>query len=132
METCIVETGLLRKKPCGNAAVTKCVNCETPLCAQHAVAQLSAAQKKTGAFMCKECDDARKQYDKNQAKHEKDKRDAEMMKSLANPGAPKPKAAAAAPAPAPGSAPAKDAPPAGGGGNQIPDTIEYKPEPKKK
>jgi hypothetical protein len=128
METCSIETGLLRKKPCGHAAITKCANCETPLCAQHAVAQLSAAQKKTGASMCKECDDARKQFDKNQAKHEKDKREAEMMKSFANPGMPK---KPAAPAPAAGAAPAKDAPPAGGG-DPVPDTIEYRPEPKKK
>jgi hypothetical protein len=78
--------------------------------------------------MCKECDDARKQFDKNQAKHEKDKREAEMMKSFANPGMPK---KPATPAPAAGAAPAKDAPPAGGG-DPVPDTIEYRPEPKKK
>ena len=127
METCIVETGLLRKKPCGHAAVTKCANCEVALCAQHAVAQLSAAQKKTGAFMCKECDDARRQFEKNQAdvaKHQKDKQAAEMMKSIANPPPPKPKAAAPAKPPE-GHA----APPAA---DQVPDTIEYKPEPKKK
>ena len=32
METCTVETGLLRKKPCGQPAVVKCANCERPLC----------------------------------------------------------------------------------------------------
>jgi hypothetical protein len=128
METCSIETGLLRKKPCGHAAVTKCANCETPLCAQHAVAQMSAAQKKTGAFMCKECDDAQKQFDKNQAKHEKDKRDGEMMKSLANPAPPKPKGAAPGPASAPQGKDSK--PPAAS--EPVPDTIEYRPEPKKK
>ena len=132
METCIVETGLLRKKPCGHAAITKCANCEAPLCAQHAVPQMSAAQKKTGAFMCKECDAAQKQYVKDQTKHEKEKRDAEMMKGFANAAAPKkpaaPAPAAAAPAPAPQG---KAAPPAAAS-EPIPDTIEYRPEPKKK
>ena len=127
MDTCTVETGLLRKKPCGHAAITKCANCETPLCAQHAVAQMSAAQKKTGAFMCKECDAAQKQFDKDQAKHEKEKRDAEMMKSFANPAPPKPKAASA-PAAAPQG---KDSKPAAAS-EPVPDTIEYRPEPKKK
>jgi RNase P subunit RPR2 len=64
MEHCTVETGLLRKKPCGNAAVATCANCERPLCSHHALAQLSDAGKKTGAFLCKECDDARRAYDK--------------------------------------------------------------------
>jgi hypothetical protein len=127
METCIVETGLLRKKPCGHAAITKCANCEAPLCAQHAIAQMSAAGKKTGAFMCKDCDDARRQFEKNQAgvaKQQKEKQTAEMMKSMANPPPPKPKPAA------PAAAPAKGAPPAAAS-EPIPDTIEYKPEPKK-
>ena len=55
MDPCTVETGLLRKKPCGHAAVTQCVNCERPLCAKHAVAQMTAAGKKSGKFLCKEC-----------------------------------------------------------------------------
>src|SRR3954467_8451825 len=127
METCIVETGLLRKKPCGHAGVTKCANCEAPLCAQHAIPQMSAAQKKTGTFMCKDCDDARRQFEKNQAgvaKQQKEKQTAEMMKSMANPPPPKPKPAAAAGAPGNPAAPAAASEP-------IPDTIEYKPEPKK-
>jgi len=119
METCIVETGLLRKKPCGHAAVTKCANCEVALCAQHAVAQLSAAQKKTGAFMCKECDDARRQYEKNQAS-------VAAKQSAASPAPPKPKPAAPAAAPQ-AKAPAPAAP-----SEPVPDTIEYRPEPKKK
>jgi hypothetical protein len=118
METCTVETGLLRKKPCGHASITKCANCETPLCAQHAVAQLSAAQKKTGAFLCKDCDDARRQYEKNQASVAK--------QSAASPAPPKPKGAA------PASAPQGKDPTPAGGSDQIPDTIEYKLEFKKK
>ena len=55
MDPCTVETGLLRKKPCGHAAVAQCVNCERPLCAQHAVAQMTAAGRKSGKFLCKEC-----------------------------------------------------------------------------
>ena len=39
METCTVETGLLKKKPCGQTAVTHCATCEQPLCKQHVVAQ---------------------------------------------------------------------------------------------
>jgi hypothetical protein len=60
METCTVETGLLKKKPCGHNAVTHCGNCEQRLCKQHAV-----AQKAAGKFMCKECDAARRDYEKN-------------------------------------------------------------------
>ena len=60
METCTVETGLLKKKPCGNNAVTHCANCEQPLCKQHAV-----PQKAAGKFMCKECDAARRDFEKN-------------------------------------------------------------------
>ena len=60
METCTVETGLLKKKPCGSNAVTHCANCEQPLCKQHAV-----AQKTAGKFMCKECDAARRDFEKN-------------------------------------------------------------------
>lgn len=58
MDHCTVETGLLRKKPCGHAAVTHCVNCEQSLCAQHAVPQLTETGKKTGKFLCKECEAA--------------------------------------------------------------------------
>jgi hypothetical protein len=60
METCTVETGLLKKKPCGHNAVTHCTNCEQPLCKQHVV-----AQKTAGKFMCKECDAARRDFEKN-------------------------------------------------------------------
>jgi hypothetical protein len=67
MNTCSIETGLLRKKPCGNAAVASCVNCEQQLCVEHAVAQLSEAGKRTGKFICKECAAAAKEYDKSMA-----------------------------------------------------------------
>jgi hypothetical protein len=59
MDTCTVETGLLKKKPCGNPSVTRCANCEQPLCSKHAVAQLKESGLKSGKFMCKDCDTAR-------------------------------------------------------------------------
>ena len=60
MAICQVETGLLKKKPCGQPGVTQCLNCEQALCSKHAVAQLSDAGRKTGKFLCKECFDAQK------------------------------------------------------------------------
>lgn len=54
MDTCTVETGLLRKKTCGEAAVGKCANCEQPLCSKHRVPQTSGGRK-TGGFLCPEC-----------------------------------------------------------------------------
>jgi hypothetical protein len=100
---CTIETGLFKKKPCGHASVTKCANCEQPLCKEHAV-----AQKKPGVFMCKDCDAAAKQFEKTQAdvaKQQKEKQQAEIMKSIANPAPPKPKGAPAGPAaPAAGAA----------------------------
>ena len=53
-EPCTVETGLLKKKPCGQPAVGKCANCEQPLCAKHRVPQTTAGRK-TGGFLCPEC-----------------------------------------------------------------------------
>jgi hypothetical protein len=103
-EPCTIEAGLFKKKPCGLKSVTKCATCEQPLCATHAV-----PQKKGGVFMCKECDDAAKRYDKDQAKAAKEKRDADMMKSLANPNAPKPKQSYTQPAPAAPATPAAGA-----------------------
>ena len=64
MEHCTAETGLLKKKPCGNPAVAKCANCERPLCSHHAIPQLNEQHHKTGAFLCKECDLAARDYDK--------------------------------------------------------------------
>jgi len=110
-EPCTVESGLFKKAPCGQASVAKCATCERPLCSTHAVAQLSAAQKKTGVFMCKECDAAKKDYDKTEAKQAEKKKQAEMMKSLANPAPPR---KPGSPPPAPAGAPAAHAAPAAG------------------
>ena len=96
METCTVETGLLKKKPCAKPSVTHCGNCEQPLCKDHAVPELSPTRQKTGRFMCKECAVAAKEHDKAVAT-------APVHKPVAAP-APKaaaPQAAAAKPAAAP-------------------------------
>src|SRR6478736_4677421 len=50
--TCVVEVGLLKKKPCGANAVSKCANCEIGLCSKHAVGQMSGGKK---VFLCPEC-----------------------------------------------------------------------------
>ena len=71
MDLCIVETGLLRKKPCGKPAVTHCLNCEAALCVDHAVPETSAAGKRTGKFLCQECKAALKDHEKRLAAVEK-------------------------------------------------------------
>jgi hypothetical protein len=63
MEQCTVETGLLKKKPCGEKAITKCGNCEQPLCSKHAVPQMSGG-KKTGGFLCPPCAKAWKESER--------------------------------------------------------------------
>jgi len=103
MDTCVVETGLFKKKACGQNAVTKCANCEIPLCAQHAVAPLTNG-KKTGKFMCKECDAAQKEHDKNLA--------AAPKAAAVKPAAPGAHAAGAKPAAPAAAAPAKPGAPA--------------------
>ena len=95
MDTCAVETGLLSKKPCGQPAATHCANCEMALCSKHAVPQFSNGNK-TGKFMCKECDAAKKAIDKSDALAKKQPAAA-------------PAAAAPAPKPAPAAAPAAKA-----------------------
>ena len=90
MEACTVETGLLRKVACGHTAVAKCANCEQPLCTKHAIPQLSATGKKSGAFMCGECHAAQRAIEKTEAKA-----------ATPRPAAPAAKPAAAAPAPKP-------------------------------
>ena len=67
MDTCAAEVGLLKKHPCGNAAVAKCANCEMALCTKHAVAQLNTMKQRTGKFMCEECNKAHKAADKGMA-----------------------------------------------------------------
>ena len=124
MYTCTIETGLLRKKPCGHAAVATCVSCEQHLCAEHAVPQLSEAGKRTGKFMCKECTAAAKEYEKSMAgvarSQEATKRTAfekSVREQVAAPAAAK-KPVAAAPAPAPVEQ------------SKEPDVIEFTPTPK--
>lgn len=63
MDTCTVEIGLLRKKPCGQPAVSKCANCEQAICAKHRVPQVVGGKKTTG-FLCPECARAWKQSEK--------------------------------------------------------------------
>jgi|SRR6185436_3339872 len=103
MDTCAVEVGLLKKHPCGHAAVAKCANCEMALCNKHAVALLSATKQRTGKFMCEECAKAQKAADKGMA--------AAPHHTPAKPAAPaaKPAAPAAAPKPAAPAAPAAKA-----------------------
>src|SRR5436189_2561890 len=97
MDTCAAEVGLLKKHPCGNAAVAKCANCEMALCTKHAVAQLNTMKQRTGKFMCEECNKAHKAADKG-------------MAAAPQHAAPKPAAPAAKPA-APAARPASPPPP---------------------
>src|SRR5689334_15836084 len=109
-EPCVIETGLFKKKPCGAASVTTCLNCERTLCAAHAVAETNAGGRKTGKFLCKECHAAWKEAEKN------------APPPMEKPVAPKPPAA-----PAHGVPAAKPpAPPAA-----KPAPAAAKPEPKK-
>jgi len=99
MDTCALEVGLLKKKPCGSAAVAKCANCEMALCAKHAVRQ------KNAKFMCDECSKAQRAYEKNVG----DSAPATAAPA-AKSGAPAAKPAApAAKAPAPAAKPAAPA-----------------------
>ena len=130
---CTIETGLFKKKPCGHPSVTKCTNCEQPLCKEHAV-----AQKKPGVFMCKDCDAAAKQFEKTQAdvaKQQKEKQQAELIKNMVNPAPPKPKVPHAAPAAA-GAAPKPAAPQPAAKGNPPPPAddapLEFTPSEKPK
>jgi len=112
MDTCAVEVGLLKKHPCGHAAVAKCGNCEMALCTKHAVPQLSATKQRTGKFMCEECNKAQKAADKGIAAaphHTPAKPAAPGAKPAAPAAAPKAAAPAAKPAPAPAAKPAAPA-----------------------
>lgn len=119
MDTCTVETGLLKKKPCGHAAVTHCANCEQPLCKQHAVAQ-APEPGKPRKFMCKECDAARREFEKNVPPAAPEKPAADAAKAAAPAGA-----AAAKPA-----APAKETPAAPKPDDDAP--LEFTPSKDKK
>jgi hypothetical protein len=113
METCTVESGLLRKKPCGEASVTHCDNCEQPLCVKHAIAQLTGAGRKSGKHLCKDCDAARREYEKRvgpeapAAKPAKEPAAAPAAKDANPPVAPAKKPAEPA-SPAPAASPAKE------------------------
>ena len=101
METCTEEVGLLKKKPCGKPKVVQCATCEQPLCATHAVPQVTPDGKKTGKFMCKAHYESWLRYEK----------------SKTAPAAPKPAAAAPAAKPAPAEPkPAAEAPKKDDGG----------------
>lgn len=123
MTTCTVEAGFLRKKPCGHVAIAKCLNCDQPLCIDHAVAQLSEAGHRTGKFMCKECSVAAKEQAKTLAAIER-KHGASGGSTHHAPAASHaaPKAPAAH---APASAPAAKAP-------EALDALEFTPKDGKK
>ncbi len=106
MDTCTIETGLLKKKPCGQNAVTKCANCEQPLCAKHAVSQMSGGKK---TMLCAECAKAWKQQEKTMGAVPSTPVAAKPAEA---PKAAAPKPAPAAPKPAPAPAPAAAAKPA--------------------
>ena len=97
--TCAVEVGLLKKKPCGEKAVSQCANCEIGLCSKHAVGQMSGGKK---VFLCAECSKAWKAAGDIPTA-------APVKKAEATaPAAPKPAAKAATP-PKPAAIPAKPA-----------------------
>ena len=113
-DTCTVEVGLLKKHACGATAVTKCANCEQPLCTKHAESQMSGGKK---TFLCHECARAWKKM-------------GEVSDTpAATPGAAAAPAAAKKPveAPKPPPAAAKPAPAKPAPANPAP--AEKKPEP---
>lgn len=119
MTTCTIETGLFRKKPCGHVSVARCENCEQPLCAHHAIAQLSEAGSRTGKFLCQECAAAQKDQSKamaGAARAQEEKKQAAIARGLME------KASAPAAAKPPHAArPAPDAP------AKAPDVLEFTP-----
>ncbi len=107
MEICTVETGLLKKKPCGQNAVSKCGNCEQALCSKHAVGLMSGGKK---TFLCPECAKAWKEQAK--AMGELPSTPAAALPPAAAKPAEHAKPAAARPAPAkPAAAEKKSEPP---------------------
>jgi len=105
--TCAVETGLLKKKPCGAKAVSQCANCEIGLCSKHAVGQMSGGKK---VFLCPECAKAWKAVGDIPATPAAAPKKAEAP-AAAKPAAPVAKAAGTPPKPAAAAAkpPAKEA-----------------------
>lgn len=135
MDTCTVETGLLRKKPCGEKATTQCANCEQHLCAKHARPKMSAGKR---IFLCPECERAWTQSEKTvgdlpstpAAAPGAEKKPAE--KPAAAPAS-APKAAAPKPAAKPAAAPTqkKPEPPPQEDSGPLEFTPSKKPEDKK-
>lgn len=105
MDTCTIETGLLRKHPCGDTAVTKCANCEQPLCLKHAVATMSAGKK---TMLCAECAKAWKETEKTKAAQPGTRTAAPH--AAAKPEAPRAAAPKPMPAPAAAAKPAEKKP----------------------
>ncbi len=124
METCSIETGLFRKKPCGHVATTKCLNCDVPLCVDHAVAQLSEAGHRTGKFMCKECVVAAKDQAKSLAAVA---RSQEARKLAAADKAVREQVAAPVAAKKPVASPHAPVQPAAAAKPQEPDALEFTP-----
>ncbi len=126
MSTCTIETGFLRKKPCGHVAVARCLNCDQPLCVEHSVAQLTDAGQKTGKFMCQECVAAAKEHAKSMASVARSQEakklaalDKALREQLAAPPPPKKPAAGTPHAPAQ-PAPAEQP--------KEPDVLEFTPK----
>jgi len=101
VDTCTIETGLLRKHPCGETAVTKCANCEQALCAKHAVATMSAGKK---TMLCPECAKAWKAQEKAVGTVPSAPAPVAAKKPAEAPKAAAPRPAPAAPKPAPAAA----------------------------
>src|SRR5690348_5551596 len=104
MDTCTIEVGLLKKHPCGQNAVTKCANCERPLCAKHATGMMSGGRK---TMLCGECAKAWKDMGEvpaTPAAAPKPAAAAPAAKAAHAPAHP-PKPAAAAPKPAAAAVP---------------------------
>jgi hypothetical protein len=120
MDTCTVESGLFKKKPCGKVAVTRCANCEQALCATHAVAQLSETGKKSGKFVCHDCEVVLRENKKTLASVAKDKDLKDISGKLQMRKA------------APAAAPAKPAPAADKKPGANDGAIEFTPDKNKK
>ena len=122
MDTCTIEVGLLKKKPCGQNAVTKCANCEQPLCAKHATSMMSGGKK---TMLCAECAKAWKdmgEVPSTPAAAPAAKKPVEAPKAAHAPApAPKPAAAAPKPAPQPAAEPAAAKASSGSGLDKKPD-----------
>ena len=87
MNTCTIEVGLLRKHPCGLPSVAKCANCEQPLCAKHAVPQMSGGKK---VFLCAECAEAWTKSEKDEKSAAATKAARELMSGSGQKPAPRP------------------------------------------